>query len=286
MMSKINIQTLILKSCCWKNSSDGIPRQRLATNLQSAKNAASAECSEARVCTQTGSPGLRTRGLREGVQGRPSAQSRGSLHTRPFCPRVWLSAQVSLSTSHCGAWRGLKVETQSDSTLVHVFRHLPGHQCRLPTPLCGYGSSPWVLESLYLFHKLENFLGAGQAAQGPGLPALSWGSLVWWLPLRLLLSLRLELLLPPLNLYQSISSSPVTFKTGLQVSVLTACARWDLESEVESPLGPALTCNALPRPARPLSSPALWPVSLQQELRRPDQASLWVPSAHRPPGRL
>lgn len=87
--------------------------------------------------------------------------------------------------------------------------HLPRHQCRPPTPLCGFGSSPWVLASLHLFHKLENFPGAGQAARGPGLPAASWGSLAWWLPLRLLLSLRLELLLPPLNLYPSISSSPL-----------------------------------------------------------------------------
>lgn len=55
---------------------------------------------------------------------------------------------------------------------------------------------------------------------------MSWGPLAWCLPPRLFLSLRLELLLPPLNLY------PVTFKTVLWVSVLAACTQRDLESGV------------------------------------------------------
>lgn len=53
----------------------------------------------------------------------------------------------------------------------------------------------------------------------------------------------------PESLPKHLVFSPVTFKTVLQVSVLTACARRDLESEVQSHPGPALTCDALPRPA-------------------------------------
>ena len=172
-MSKINIQTLILKSCCWKNSSGGIPRQRLATNLQSAKNAASAECSEARVCTQTGSPGLHTRGLREGVQGGHSAQSWGSPHTRPFCPRVWLGAQVSLSTSHCGDWRGQKVETQSDSTLVHVT--CLGTSAARPPHFVDMARLPGSLQASVSSTSWRTFWGLARQHRDPGSPLRAGG---------------------------------------------------------------------------------------------------------------
>ena len=57
-------------------------------------------------------------------------------------------------------------------TLVHAT--CPGRRrtrnARAPVPpacpLCGFGSSPWVLARLHLFHKLEKFLGASQAARG------------------------------------------------------------------------------------------------------------------------
>lgn len=185
------------------------------------------------------SPGPPARGWQEGVQGKPSAQSQRSRHAGPLSPAAGsaLRSRWVLLTAGLGGLAGLQGgDPERQDTCA---RHLPGEEksqkrqgtraaCGPPTPpprLCGFGSSPWVLASLHLFHKLENFRGSSQATGAPGLRPASWGPLAWCLPPHLLFSLCLELLLPPLNLY------PVTFKTVLWVSTLAACARRDLESE-------------------------------------------------------
>ena len=102
---------------------------------------------------------------------------------------------------------------------------MPGHQCRLPAPFVGLAH---LLGSLRDSISSTSWRSSWALARqrGDTCSPCELGALAWCLPPCLLLSLRLELLLPPLNLY------PVTFKTVLRVSVLAACTRRDLESGV------------------------------------------------------
>lgn len=97
------------------------------------------------------------------------------------------------------------------------------------------------------------------------------------LPPHLLSSLCFGLLLPPLNLY------PVTFKTVLWVSMLAACARRDPHASSRGHHGPVLTCDAPALSDHRLCCPSPCSRLTEQVLRRPDKASLWMPSAHCPP---